>query len=106
MKGAGKKKKKGNKKKSEGGPAVNLRSRIREYQQTQQQVQKPKVGVVFDEEMLLHKSHGQYHPERPERLMAIHLSLTENGLYENLVKLECEPAEEKVLELVYSPLYI
>jgi len=36
---------------------------------------KPRIGVIFDEEMLLHKSHRDYHPERPERLMAIYMNL-------------------------------
>jgi hypothetical protein len=33
------------------------------------------VGVVFDEEMLLHREHHNDHPERPERAMAIYLNL-------------------------------
>lgn len=40
---------------------------------------KPKVGVVFDEEMLLHRSHRDHHPERPERAMAIYLNLVKKG---------------------------
>jgi len=40
---------------------------------------KPKVGVVFDEQMLLHRSHGEHHPERPERAMAIYLNLIKKG---------------------------
>ena len=40
---------------------------------------KPKVGVVFDEEMLLHKNHREHHPERPERAMAIYLHLINKG---------------------------
>ena len=35
----------------------------------------PKVGVVYDEEMLLHRVTNSYHPERPERVMAIYLNL-------------------------------
>lgn len=34
-----------------------------------------RVGVVYDEEMLLHKSYHLEHPERPERAMAIYLNL-------------------------------
>lgn len=40
---------------------------------------KPKVGVVFDEEMLLHRNHREHHPERPERAMAIYLNLIKKG---------------------------
>jgi hypothetical protein len=42
-------------------------------------VVKPKVGVVYDEEMMLHKNHREYHPERPERAMAIYLNLVKKG---------------------------
>ena len=36
---------------------------------------KQRVGVVYDEEMLLHRHHHEEHPERPERVMAIYLNL-------------------------------
>ena len=64
-------------------------------------IAKPKVGVVFDEEMLLHKCYKQYHPERPERLMSIYLNLINKGIYDELIKIDCEPAEEALLELVH-----
>lgn len=38
-------------------------------------MRKPRVGVVYDEEMLLHRHHQEDHPERPERVMAIYLNL-------------------------------
>lgn len=38
-------------------------------------VKKQRVGVVYDEEMLLHRKHQEEHPERPERAMAIYLNL-------------------------------
>ena len=38
-------------------------------------LRKQRVGVVYDEEMLLHRSHHDEHPERPERTMAIYLNL-------------------------------
>jgi hypothetical protein len=33
------------------------------------------VGVVYDEEMLLHKDYEPGHPERPERVQSIYLNL-------------------------------
>jgi len=33
------------------------------------------VGVVYDDSMLLHRKYAEYHPERPERVMAIYLNL-------------------------------
>lgn len=44
-------------------------------QQKEDAVKEQRVGVVYDEEMLLHRSHVQEHPERPERAMAIYLNL-------------------------------
>lgn len=75
---------------------------------------KPKVGVVFDEEMLLHKNHREHHPERPERAMAIYLNLINKGylilykfylifprIYKELIALDAEPADDQYLELVH-----
>lgn len=41
-----------------------------------------RVGVVFDEFMALHRNHMQWHPERPERIMAIYLNLIKKGLFQ------------------------
>jgi hypothetical protein len=58
------------------GPSTNLRSRMRAYQESlQPKFKKQRVGVVYDEEMLLHRHHRDEHPERPERVMAIYLNL-------------------------------
>jgi hypothetical protein len=46
------------------------------------QFQAPTVGVVYDEEMLLHKKHRMQHVERPERVSAIYLNLVKKGIYE------------------------
>ena len=67
---------------------------------------KPKVGVIFDEEMILHKSHKDYHPERPERVMAIYLNLIKKGIYKELIPLDFEPAEDKHLEYVHPMTHI
>lgn len=68
---------------------MTLRSRIQEFKDQQNKLGKrcapkillvkPRVGVVFDEQMLLHKSHSEHHPERPERAMAIYLNLIKKG---------------------------
>ena len=67
--------------------------------------------MVFDEEMLLHKSFKKSHPERPERLMSIYLNLINKGylmfrirlyrIYDDLVKIEAEPADEEHILLVH-----
>ena len=67
---------------------------------------KPKVGVIFDEEMLLHKLYKEYHPERPERAMAIYLNLVKKGIYQELVRLDFGPAEEKHLEYVHPSTHV
>ena len=72
----------------------------------QKQKAKPKVGVVFDEEMLLHKSYKVYHPERPERIMAIYLNLVQKGIYDDLIKLDCELATENEVKLVHPVSHI
>jgi len=47
--------------------------------QEQSGFKKQRVGVVYDEEMLLHRQHREEHPERPERVMAIYLNLVKKG---------------------------
>lgn len=67
---------------------------------------KPKVGVIFDEEMLLHKLYSEYHPERPERAMAIYLNLVKKGIFKELIKLDFGPAEDKHLEYVHPATHV
>ena len=72
--------------------------------------------MVFDEEMLLHKNYRDYHPERPERAMAIYLNLVNKGylilwwhysrIYKDLIPLDFEPADDKYLELVHPASHI
>jgi len=52
--------------------------------------------------MMLHRSHRQEHPERPERLMAIYLNLVKKDLYKKMLALDSEEAEEKDLLLAHS----
>ena len=46
-----------------------------QQQKSKEVAKKQRVGVVYDEEMLLHRKHQEEHPERPERAMAIYLNL-------------------------------
>ena len=48
---------------------------LQQQKQDKDVAQKQRVGVVYDEEMLLHRKHQDEHPERPERAMAIYLNL-------------------------------
>jgi acetoin utilization deacetylase AcuC-like enzyme len=58
--------------------------------------------VVYDDFMLLHRSHLVEHPERPERLMAIYLNLVKKEIYKNLIEIASDFAEEKDLLLAHS----
>ena len=64
------------------------------------------VGVIYDEEMLLHRSYGESHPECPERISAIHLNLIKKDLWESLVKIECHAAKDSDLSLVHDQAHI
>ena len=44
-------------------------------------MKKQRVGVVFDEAMMLHREHRDEHPERPERIMAIYLNLVKKNIF-------------------------
>ena len=58
-----------------------------------------KTGVVFDEEMVMHKFHSGFHPERPERIMLIWAHLFESGLLEDVVRVESrEATDEEILD--------
>lgn len=67
----------------------------------------PKVGVVYDEGMLLHRNHvDEKFPERPERVMAIYLKLLKTGIWCKLTRVEAVPAEEEILSLVHTKSHI
>ena len=89
------------KKQQASGPASNIRSRIRAFQNQNKGFKKQKVGVVYDEEMLLHRCHRDYHPERPERAMAIYLNLVKQKLWDDLIRIDAEPAEDEDLLLAH-----
>ena len=61
-----------------------------------------KIGVVYDDQMALHRSHRKEHPERPERLMAIYLNLVKKQLYKDMVVIDSEEAEEGDVLLAHT----
>ena len=62
--------------------------------QQEPKFKKQRVGVVYDEEMLLHRNHRDDHPERPERVMAIYLNLIKKEIWESLIRIDVEPATD------------
>ncbi|MBW2135359.1 MAG: histone deacetylase [Deltaproteobacteria bacterium] len=62
-------------------------------------------GYVYDERYLLHKA-GTWHPERPERLKAIHQRLVESGLLEQLVLIKPYEAPLNWIETLHDREYI
>ena len=90
------------------GPAGNLRSRIKELKNRKmsQQQKKQQVGVVYDEEMLLHRNHREEHPERPERVQAIYLNLLKKNLWSSLKRIDCYPAEDEDLLLAHPESHV
>ena len=69
-------------------------------------MKKQKVGVVYDEEMLLHRNHIADHPERPERVQAIYLNLIKKKLWDTLIRIDAYPAEDKDLQLAHTDSHI
>jgi len=45
-------------------------------------------GYCYDEEMVLHRSHKDFHVERPERILALYFRLTETKLIDKLTKVD------------------
>jgi acetoin utilization deacetylase AcuC-like enzyme len=62
-------------------------------------------GYVYDERYLLHDP-GSWHPERPDRLKAIHRSLKDSGVLELLVPIQPYPAPLSWVERLHDPDYI
>lgn len=65
-----------------------------------------RIGVVFDELMMLHREHREDHVERPERVMAIYLNLVKKQLFERLVRIDSEVASDEDLALAHKALHI
>ena len=91
------------------GPATRTRGRLAAFLAQQKQGQalkKMRIGVVFDELMMLHRQFGEHHPERPERIMAIYLNLVKKGLFDSLVRIDSEVAADEDLALAHKPAHI
>ncbi len=64
-----------------------------------------KTGFLFDERFLLHET-GPYHPEVPERLIAIFKGIKDAGLLPRLKPVKAERANIKWVEAVHDRHYI
>jgi acetoin utilization deacetylase AcuC-like enzyme len=64
-----------------------------------------RTGYVFAERYLLHDP-GSWHPERPDRLRAIHNALKDDDLLELLVRLRPDYAPLEWVERLHTPEYI
>src|SRR5512146_2793826 len=64
-----------------------------------------RTGYVFALRYLLHDP-GSWHPERPDRLKAIHRAVEESGLLELLVRLRPDYAPLEWVERLHDPEYI
>ena len=101
--------KKGKKKRAKGakGAAANEESKSTEHtgprtrsrfaaflaqKKQDEALKKMRIGVVYDELMLMHREHNGDHPERPERVMAIYLNLVKKGLFQQLIRIDSEEA--------------
>ncbi len=56
-----------------------------------------KTGLLFDERYLLHET-GPYHPEVPERLLAIFRGLKEADLISKIIPIKADPCEHAVVD--------
>jgi len=64
-----------------------------------------RTGYVYDDRYLLHNP-GEWHPERPDRLKAIHKNLTESNLVELMVAVPPYPAPLEWVERLHDPDYV
>ena len=64
-----------------------------------------KTGFLFDERYLLHET-GPYHPEVPERLLAIFRGLKEADLISKIIPIKADRADRKWIETVHAKNYI
>jgi acetoin utilization deacetylase AcuC-like enzyme len=64
-----------------------------------------RTGYVYDQRYLLHDP-GAWHPERPDRLKAIHRALESDDLLELLVRLNPDYAPLTWVERLHTPEYI
>ncbi|MFA9476854.1 histone deacetylase family protein [Phycisphaerales bacterium AB-hyl4] len=64
-----------------------------------------RTGLIYSERFLQHDT-GPGHPERPDRLLAIHNQLQARGLLDALAPLPFGLADRRWLELVHTPTYV
>jgi acetoin utilization deacetylase AcuC-like enzyme len=64
-----------------------------------------RTGFVYDERYLLHLT-GNYHPESPERLLAIHKWLETSGMLGKLIPIRATRANQRWIEAVHNIHYI
>jgi acetoin utilization deacetylase AcuC-like enzyme len=64
-----------------------------------------RTGFLYDQLYLLHDT-GPYHPERAERLLAIHQGLKQADLLRHLIPVPAHPAEMKWIQTIHSETYI
>lgn len=64
-----------------------------------------RTGFLYDQQYLLHDT-GPYHPERAERLMAIHQGLKRAGLLPHLISVPARRAELRWIRTTHSDAYI
>ena len=64
-----------------------------------------KTGLLFDERFLLHET-GPYHPEVPERLIAIYKGIKEGELLSLVKPFKADRADRKWIEAVHDKGYI
>jgi len=91
------------------GPAMRTRGRLAAFLANKKQddsLKKMRIGVVFDELMMLHREHKNDHPERPERVMAIYLNLIKKELFSQLIRIESEEAVDEDLLLAHKQLHL
>lgn len=95
-------------------PAVTLvLATVLACQSTPAQMSKPPstpaslpTGLLYDDVYLRHLSGNTGHPERPERLIAIHEALDKAGLLQSLYAIHPRRVTQEELELVHKPSYI
>ncbi len=66
----------------------------------------PEIGLVFDEICLQHLSGNIGHPERPERLTAVHEGLENTGWLKRLHRIKSRSATEAELNLAHGSRYL
>jgi len=62
-------------------------------------------GFVYHDDYLLHTM-GEWHPERPQRLVSIVGFLKKNELWDTLTHIQPYPADLKWIETIHTPQYI